>query len=97
MIRRPPRSTLFPYTTLFRSRIDRQAGAFKAHRNEDAAIRPLSRLAAPPARRHRIRRPDHQDGGGGLEFRRDEAVKLLAGVDFRVPPYGPTLRLDRRH
>src|SRR3712207_7882959 len=24
MIRRPPRSTLFPYTTLFRSRTDRQ-------------------------------------------------------------------------
>src|SRR3712207_7657918 len=24
MIRRPPRSTLFPYTTLFRSRIDRR-------------------------------------------------------------------------
>src|SRR6266480_7710930 len=24
MIRRPPRSTLFPYTTLFRSRVDRQ-------------------------------------------------------------------------
>src|SRR3712207_8586209 len=27
MIRRPPRSTLFPYTTLFRSRVDRRAGA----------------------------------------------------------------------
>src|SRR3712207_964607 len=26
MIRRPPRSTLFPYTTLFRSRIAREAG-----------------------------------------------------------------------
>src|SRR2546426_7735315 len=26
MIRRPPRSTLFPYTTLFRSRFDRRAG-----------------------------------------------------------------------
>src|SRR2546427_4027756 len=26
MIRRPPRSTLFPYTTLFRSRQDRQPG-----------------------------------------------------------------------
>src|SRR2546426_1266756 len=26
MIRRPPRSTLFPYTTLFRSRDDREAG-----------------------------------------------------------------------
>src|SRR2546425_1529362 len=27
MIRRPPRSTLFPYTTLFRSRPDRQPAA----------------------------------------------------------------------
>src|SRR3712207_8312049 len=26
MIRRPPRSTLFPYTTLFRSRGDRRSG-----------------------------------------------------------------------
>src|SRR5438132_9011786 len=26
MIRRPPRSTLFPYTTLFRSSVDRAAG-----------------------------------------------------------------------
>src|SRR2546427_7954407 len=26
MIRRPPRSTLFPYTTLFRSRTDRRLG-----------------------------------------------------------------------
>src|SRR5260370_28807752 len=25
MIRRPPRSTLFPYTTLFRSRLDRRS------------------------------------------------------------------------
>src|SRR3712207_7373636 len=31
MIRRPPRSTLFPYTTLFRSRPDRRpAGASRA-------------------------------------------------------------------
>src|SRR5699024_11951904 len=28
-IRRPPRSTLFPYTTLFRSHGDRQANAFE--------------------------------------------------------------------
>src|SRR5258708_21878309 len=27
MIRRPPRSTLFPYTTLFRSRLQDRAGA----------------------------------------------------------------------
>src|SRR2546430_7174763 len=30
MIRRPPRSTLFPYTTLFRSRLDRR-GAWRLH------------------------------------------------------------------
>src|SRR3712207_6871710 len=33
MIRRPPRSTLFPYTTLFRSRC-------RAHRGEEAVRRP---------------------------------------------------------
>src|SRR5256886_11374725 len=38
MIRRPPRSTLFPYTTLFRSHADRERaigtphGGFHAHR-----------------------------------------------------------------
>src|SRR5256885_5652862 len=32
MIRRPPRSTLFPYTTLFRSRLDRHGGVHDADR-----------------------------------------------------------------
>src|SRR3712207_7617489 len=31
MIRRPPRSTLFPYTTLFRSRGDHDAGVAPPH------------------------------------------------------------------
>src|SRR5262245_65106267 len=35
MIRRPPRSTLFPYTTLFRSR--RQVGEPPDHRVQDLA------------------------------------------------------------
>src|SRR2546430_11296711 len=35
MIRRPPRSTLFPYTTLFRSRL----GAFAEHRARGARRR----------------------------------------------------------
>src|SRR2546429_6310645 len=34
MIRRPPRSTLFPYTTLFRS-----AGAYRKHAQASAEIR----------------------------------------------------------
>src|ERR1035438_6172095 len=33
MIRRPPRSTLFPYTTLFRSRYGYAAGAFQPRAN----------------------------------------------------------------
>src|SRR2546430_7543434 len=35
MIRRPPRSTLFPYTTLFRSR----AGALKIHPSSRICVR----------------------------------------------------------
>src|SRR5256885_10634860 len=55
MIRRPPRSTLFPYTTLFRSRLDRHV----RHHAEPAAHRPARRrshslrgaAALAPARR----------------------------------------------
>src|SRR2546429_6589219 len=36
MIRRPPRSTLFPYTTLFRSRIRRLRRGRPAHREGPA-------------------------------------------------------------
>src|SRR2546430_2794953 len=45
MIRRPPRSTLFPYTTLFRSRERRRAG----------------RRLSSPARRRAARRRGHAD------------------------------------
>src|SRR5258708_27360785 len=46
MIRRPPRSTLFPYTTLFRSLVDRYL----------APARPASQVSR--ARRFRIRSAD---------------------------------------
>src|SRR3712207_8857540 len=38
MIRRPPRSTLFPYTTLFRSHDDRRAGLEPAGRGHPPGI-----------------------------------------------------------
>src|SRR2546422_5228310 len=44
MIRRPPRSTLFPYTTLFRSEQDTTAGQVVAVVNTDPAT--LSLLSA---------------------------------------------------
>src|SRR2546422_9052008 len=37
MIRRPPRSTLFPYTTLFRSKLGRVGGHAEAKRVEDVS------------------------------------------------------------
>src|SRR5437016_8603814 len=48
MIRRPPRSTLFPYTTLFRSRRRRQ------HRE-----RPVRRQRVRPSRRTGRRSEEH--------------------------------------
>src|SRR5436309_7723173 len=50
MIRRPPRSTLFPYTTLFRSR-DVVAGRARGPRPARQAAGPGLRLAAIPAGR----------------------------------------------
>src|SRR5690554_7700049 len=49
MIRRPPRSTLFPYTTLFRSGDDHRARLYRAGGDDLrklAAIRRAERLAA---------------------------------------------------
>src|SRR5256885_11098051 len=44
MIRRPPRSTLFPYTTLFRSRVDHR----RAPRHERIAARRRGAQARRP-------------------------------------------------
>src|SRR3712207_8760737 len=51
MIRRPPRSTLFPYTTLFRSR----GGAAAAQRPGAEAGLPAARLRPGCARNPRLR------------------------------------------
>src|SRR2546422_5947899 len=50
MIRRPPRSTLFPYTTLFRSLCGRGGDEVGRHGGCDATVsgRPLSGGAAGP-------------------------------------------------
>src|SRR3712207_8907906 len=56
MIRRPPRSTLFPYTTLFRSRVRPLPGT----RTGGGAPDPVGRRGAGGARRGRA-----AGGGGG--------------------------------
>src|SRR2546427_7529832 len=58
MIRRPPRSTLFPYTTLFRSR--RRAVALR--RLQAARVGEAAHGVLPPARERSLRphaRPAH--------------------------------------
>src|SRR2546422_5330692 len=64
MIRRPPRSTLFPYTTLFRSKQE-IAESFLAHKTREAkaflaprcfaALRPEERILFFPERREAAR------------------------------------------
>src|SRR5256885_6629000 len=53
MIRRPPRSTLFPYTTLFRSDV------YLIHGNHDAASKLIKQLR-PPANVHVFRSNEPQ-------------------------------------
>src|SRR3712207_8199811 len=47
MIRRPPRSTLFPYTTLFRSAAIAPVGGFLAVANVATATRRFSSASTP--------------------------------------------------
>src|SRR2546426_6360643 len=57
MIRRPPRSTLFPYTTLFRSGTDRTAARPTVRRDR---LRPRRRgSASPQGVRQRERSEEH--------------------------------------
>src|SRR5256885_11128649 len=73
MIRRPPRSTLFPYTTLFRS---------TEARRQLSLARPLVHVRVPP--RHVRERQLHPDVGldelGDLEHRLSEPAARVGGV-----------------
>src|SRR5690349_22900163 len=93
MNRRPPRSTLFPYTTLFRSRVGAGARGMEHARVADAA-RAVGRAAersggGPRGGRARVdrsahlRRLEHGDGDRSeehtseLQSRRDLVCRLL--------------------
>src|SRR3712207_8947094 len=68
MIRRPPRSTLFPYTTLFRSCQKRQSckkARSKPAGAENLVIRPPDRNQPPP-----------QKAGQGKSFRDRKSTRL---------------------
>src|SRR2546427_4895451 len=70
MIRRPPRSTLFPYTTLFRSPERRAHDASKARCRRDQRV-----AAARVADRERVEKRDA--GRGGHAHRSEEHTSEL--------------------
>src|SRR3712207_8804314 len=85
MIRRPPRSTLFPYTTLFRS----HAAAAVGERHQDAAVEDpagraeLRRMAEPAAHplRALVEQLDPEPGG---ERRSEEHTSELQSRQYLV-------------
>src|SRR5690349_22700459 len=77
MIRRPPRSTLFPYTTLFRSV---GSGLARAAYYASAVMATGERSLPPcgPARRPAARRPTRsEEHTSELQSRRDLVCRLL--------------------
>src|SRR3712207_6982593 len=83
MIRRPPRSTLFPYTTLFRSRPGCGQGPVERHealRRPDLPVPVRRRAEADPGRvaRQQRRRP------GGLGLRSEEHTSELQSRQYLV-------------
>src|SRR3712207_8804266 len=62
MIRRPPRSTLFPYTTLFRSR-GLRAGAGRRHRRELGAVQQQPQAGGGPVQQLAVLGSEGQGGG----------------------------------
>src|SRR3712207_6876482 len=86
MIRRPPRSTLFPYTTLFRSDLKRDE-AGKEHQSEENRVpteAPLGEhIAVERAENGRDchRRDDHQNG---VQERSEEHTSELQSRQYLV-------------
>src|SRR3712207_8829758 len=77
MIRRPPRSTLFPYTTLFRS-IER------AVLNDSRFTIHDSRLMTYGENRHHLRRLEVQGGERGVRARSEEHTSELQSRQYLV-------------
>src|SRR2546422_3466924 len=103
MIRRPPRSTLFPYTTLFRSRCSLAAGRGLARSgpglDSDADRAPPRdvRWALGPDRREREPRPRRAPGRPGHRTRPDAVLhrrrlRPLPGIAVGEPAPSAALK-----
>src|SRR2546428_3647577 len=89
MIRRPPRSTLFPYTTLFRSARDRLAHALGAQARQHALVHTSLGGEIECGVDHRLRSEEHTSE---LQSRSDLVCRLLLekkknSYDIATPSY----------
>src|SRR3712207_8850412 len=93
MIRRPPRSTLFPYTTLFRSlpvvEGTEQGGRGGAHVGAERVVSPDTAIPGPaPGHRASRCRPRTSAGGSGRTWaqtpRSDEHTSELQSRQYLV-------------
>src|SRR3712207_7110617 len=86
MIRRPPRSTLFPYTTLFRSEprhVGIIASVNAALMMQRVAFRPRHDVAEP-ARRGDVRMGEHRQEGRDHVDRSEEHTSELQSRQYLV-------------
>src|SRR3712207_8068643 len=85
MIRRPPRSTLFPYTTLFRSPELRRPGPVRPRRaaRDDGRGGTRPSLPAPPLQAARLR-PGPRGGARDSWARSEEHTSELQSRQYLV-------------
>src|SRR2546430_6816867 len=105
MIRRPPRSTLFPYTTLFRSHrrdrddreiavaprelLEREAGAHRHHRQADLGENLVGFEARREVRQKEVRSEEHTSE---LQSQSNLVCRLLLEKKNKKPQRYETLR-----
>src|SRR2546422_9047608 len=95
MIRRPPRSTLFPYTTLFRSLLDQIGEAAQ----EPGAARAVERPVVAGERQHhrRLNRRLAVDGDDTIGDAADGEDGGLGWIDDGVEGDRKSTRLNSSH
>src|SRR3712207_7776700 len=88
MIRRPPRSTPFPYTTLFRSRMNPPGQRLDPDRlpgvQVDRRLHRQGQLVVVPQRLPEVGQQDEPVGAGRVELRSEEHTSELQSRQYLV-------------
>src|SRR6185436_14722129 len=105
MIRRPPRSTLFPYTTLFRSGLAHATGVTVAHDRPRPSVEPVATVervhvdAVAPREIDDVgshARIDSRDRGHGAGRCFHDHTSAVRDADARMDPRARIARVSSR-